>query len=146
MLPGCQPFEPMVSSTATQPFASKASVWARKTASVSSSRASRHDQPAAPGNSLAVAVRVARNASNAGPDAFSAPVGAFKAAAGSVGPPQVRPASEPADVASGSGSGDTGQVDGVVVETGAAEQASRLIRASAPSSPGSRPATCLRPH
>ena len=110
MLPGCQPFAPVVTSTETQTGGSSALDWARKVASLASRPANRHDQPEAPGNSLASFARVARKASNSGPDAFSAPVGASSPDAGNVRPPQVRPASALPEVASGSGSGDTGHV------------------------------------
>src|ERR1019366_2928339 len=136
MLPGCQPFASAVSSTETHP---RASVWARKIAPVLSRPANRHDHVDEPGNSPTNVARVARKASNSGPDAFCAPVGASSPDAGNVRPPHVRLACALPEVACGSGSGDTGQVGSGAVVPGPDEQATRPIsRNSAPRDPEER--------
>ena len=136
---GCQPSAPLTTSIETQPGWPVELVQARKIASVASRPARRHVQAAEPGNSEPNLARLARSASNSGPEAFSAPVGASRPDRGNVRPPpQVRFAYAVPDVADGSGSADTGNVGSGALAPGDAAQAARPVRAKA--TPSNRPA------
>src|SRR5450759_1632653 len=129
----------LTTSIETQPGCPDELVQARKIALVASRPASRQVHAAEPGNSGPNFVRLARRASNSGPDAFSAPVGASSPERGNVRPPpQVRFAAVVPEVADGSGSAETGNVGRGALAPGGDAQAARPTRARA--TPRRRPA------